>query len=132
MAAAAKAHDLQSQTEMLRALHGWAEAAIEDVVAVYGEHLFLEVSPWPPEGDPPMFSLVVGGSGHVLTFALERNARAGSWHICAVRTLGGRDGGQLKAGPDRRGGQWTRARVEELLLSLLAGYEREQAGLHAG
>ena len=43
----------------------------------------------------------------------------------AQRGLGGiGGGGAIAAGPERRNGQWTRGRLEELLLSVLGAYER--------
>jgi len=33
----------------------------------------------------------------------------------------------VAAGPERRYGQWTRARLEDLLLSLLGAYERARS-----
>jgi hypothetical protein len=42
-------------------------------------------------------------------------------------TTGGPRGTSIAAGPERRNGQWTRARVEDLLLSLLGAYERDRS-----
>lgn len=124
----ASSHDFDSQYRLLLTLQGWAAQAIEDVHAVYGEDLYLELSPPPQQGDrPPSFHVVVAGS-FTLSFTMSERRRMDrtSWFVAvAVRSPGG--GPVTTAGPHRRNGQWSRAGLEDLLLSILAAYERSLA-----
>ena len=105
--ALASAHDRESQFQLLATLHQWALQAAADIQRVYGETLIVEVSPAPEAG-----------------LAERRRASGGSWFVDASVMGGGRGGGAIAAGPERRNGQWTRGRLEELLLSVLGAYER--------
>lgn len=118
-------HDFDSQFTVLRTLHGWAEGAADEIRAVYDDGLAISVSPAPEATTrQPAFSMTVGDA-HTLTFILEERPRPGgsSWFISVTMSSGG-PGGAIAAGPERRNGQWTRARLEEILLSVLGAYER--------
>ena len=121
----ATARDLQSQHELLLTLHSWAADAVTDVRAVYGESFAVELTPPPAVPEVAAgFTVAVKGE-HAVTFALaERRRLAGSrWHVAVtVREPG--SVGITQAGPERRNGQWTRGRLEDLVLSILGAYER--------
>jgi len=119
-------HDFDSQFRLLATLHAWAHQAVLEVGDVYGEAVTLAVSP-PPEraGADTAFQVMIA-SAFVLTFSLTERRRVGSprWSISVSFGSPGPGGGLVAAGPERRNGQWTRSRVEDLLLSLLGAFER--------
>jgi hypothetical protein len=118
-------HDFDSQLQLLLTLHEWCSEAVAEVQSVYGDTLDIDLSARPNASEqPPGFTLLVGGS-YAITFTLvERKRLAGSrWHVSvAVRSPG--SGTVTHAGPERRNGQWTRTRLEDVLLSVLGAYER--------
>lgn len=119
-------HDLDSQFNLLATLHQWAEAAAADIRKVYGESLAVSVSPLPRREDTaPAFAVTLGNS-YTVTFVLtERSRMAGTrWFISVTVGSGGPGGAIAAAGPERRNGQWTRGRLEDILLSVLGAYER--------
>ncbi|MEP6871740.1 MAG: hypothetical protein ABI939_07805 [Anaerolineaceae bacterium] len=122
----ASAHDFESQFQLLNTLYGWAMEAVGEVHRVYGETVHLSLSPAPTR-DPygPSFSAFLGDS-FTLAFALTERRRMGGsrWFISVSVGSSGTGGGVVAAGPERRNGQWTRARLEDLLLSVLGAYER--------
>lgn len=123
--ALAGSHDRDSQFQLLAALHQWAVQAAADIQRVYGEALHVELSPSPEPRDPaPGFSVAVG-RGYSVSFGLHQRRRAAgsSWFVDATVVDAGR-GGAVAAGPERRSGQWTRGRMEDLLLSVLGAHER--------
>jgi hypothetical protein len=124
----AGAHDRASQLQLLRTLHAWASEAAADIREVYGAGLAVQVSPLPASDDATAFTVTLARD-YTLAFALvERSrAQAARWHIAVTMTTGGPRGTSIAAGPERRNGQWTRARVEDLLLSLLGAYERDRS-----
>ncbi|MFN8506297.1 MAG: hypothetical protein U0547_01870 [Dehalococcoidia bacterium] len=126
--ALAGSHDRDSQFQLLGALHQWAVHAAADIQRVYGEALHVELSPPPEAGDPaPGFHVAVG-RGYSVSFGLHERRRAtgSSWFVDASVLDAGR--GAVAAGPERRNGQWTRGRMEDLLLSVLGAYERALNG----
>jgi len=119
----AGAHDFESQFGLLSTLYRWAREAAEDIRAVYGKELSVALGPAPLPGAPqPGFAITIGGHS-TATFALAERARAGGSHWSIAVTVGS-GGSAVSAGPERRNGWWTRARLEEVLLSLLGAYER--------
>lgn len=123
--ALASSHDFDSQFQLLATLHGWAVHAVHDIRSVYGETLPVAVSEAPrPADTAPGFAVIVDDR-HRVTFALAERKRLGTsrWFI-AVALTSGPGGGVMAAGPERRNGQWTRGRLEDLLLSALGAYER--------
>ena len=122
----ASAHDFDSQFQLLTTLRGWAEEAVAEVQGVYGETVHISLGPAPTR-DPcgPSFSAFLGDS-FTLAFALTERRRMGGsrWFIAVSVGSSGTGGGVVAAGPERRNGQWTRARLEDLLLSVLGAYER--------
>ncbi|HMO54335.1 MAG TPA: hypothetical protein PJ994_07520 [Tepidiformaceae bacterium] len=122
----ASVHDFESQFALLNTLHGWAEAAATDIRKVYGESLMVTISSIPGRDDSvPAFAVTIGHS-HTVTFVLtERRRMNGSrWFISVTVGAGGPGGALVAAGPERRNGQWTRGRLEDILLSVLGAYER--------
>jgi len=123
--ALAGSHDRDSQFQLLGALHRWAVQAAADIQRVYGEALHVDLGAPPEAGDPaPGFHIAVG-RGYSVSFALRERQRANgsSWFVDATVMDAGH-GGAVAAGPERRSGQWTRSRMEDLLLSVLGAHER--------
>jgi hypothetical protein len=105
-------------------LHAWAVEALLDIQAVYGPDFPVAIDGPPDVHDSsPGFGITLAGS-QVLTFSLlERNrAQSPHWYLGVSRASPG--GEETHAGTDRRNGHWNRGRLEELLLTLLGGYER--------
>lgn len=122
----ASAHDFDSQYGMLVTIYQWAEEAASDIGAVYGDALAVALSPRPGrQASAPAFVITIGDQ-YTVTFALSERARMGSarWSIGATLGSGGPGGANTAAGPERRNSQWTRGRLEDVLLSVLGAYER--------
>ena len=125
----ASAHDYESQYRLLLTLHEWATHAIEGIRAVYGEAVPIVLSPIPNEAAADRaFNVAVAGT-YTVNFALHERPRAGSsrWSIAASVISNAPGGSVAAAGPERRNGQWTRSRLEDLLLSALGAYERARS-----
>jgi len=122
----ASVHDFDSQFALLATLHGWAEAASADIAEIYGPSLGISVSPMPlVSGSNPAFSVSLGDN-YTVTFSLSERRRMGGtrWFVSVTVGAGGPGGSIVAAGPERRNGQWTRGRLEDILLSVLGAYER--------
>lgn len=119
-------HDFESQLALLRTLHGWAEQAMGDIVRVYDHKISTAVSPLPDGASPsPGFAVTIGGNFTATFILAERRRMAGArWFISVTVNSGGPGGSIVAAGPERRNGQWTRNRMEDILLSVLGAYER--------
>lgn len=125
----AGSHDFDSQYQLLITLYRWASDAIDDIRTIYGESIAVDLSPAPVRDDiPPAFNVAVAGT-HSANFALVERMHAGSGHWSVVASVISNTprGLIVPAGPERRNGQWTRTRLEELLLSVLGAYERARA-----
>jgi len=119
-------HDFDSQLDLLLTLHNWTESATRDIAAVYGETLAISVSPAPAAATAnPGFSVTIGDN-YTVTFALTERRRMGGirWFVAVSVGSGGPGGSITPAGPERKNGQWTRSRLEDILLSVLGAYER--------
>lgn len=126
MQAFASSHDFDSQYQLLLTLHRWAVEGIRDVEEIYGEAVEVDLSPAPDRTGPaPAFSVAVAGT-YSVNFALLERTHGGSSHWAVVASVisNAPRGLVVPAGPERRNGQWTRTRLEELLLSVLGAYER--------
>jgi hypothetical protein len=124
----ATVHDFDSQFRLLRTLHGWAEAAARDVAEVYGPELSVTLSPAPQRGANPAFTITVADQ-FTVTFLLgeRRRTAASTWFITVMVGSGAPGGPIVAAGPERRTGQWTRTRLEDIVLSVLGAYERSSS-----
>lgn len=124
--ALASAHDFDSQYRLLCTLHEWAGEGVRDIRGVYGPLLPVRVSPSPPDDRRNASFSVVLGDAYVLSFALTDRRRSGAsrWYIAVSMASAGPAGNAVAAGPERRNGQWTRGRLEDLLLTVLGAYER--------
>jgi hypothetical protein len=121
----ASSHDFGSQYQLLLTLHHWASEAVADIRKVYGETLSVTVSARPTPDEAPVFRVVVAGNFSVMFSLLERRrTESPHWSFAVAVTSAGRAGNVVAAGPERHKGQWTRARLEDLLLSVLGAYER--------
>lgn len=130
----AGAHDYMSQYRLLLTLREWAVQAARDIRAVYGPEPSVVISPEPGRSDPGAGWRVTVDGQHTLAFELSERRRGGvaRWSLSASISSAGADGAALVAtGPERRTGQWTRGRLEDLLLALLGAYERSAAGAAA-
>lgn len=129
----ASVHDFASQFRLLEAMHGWAEHAVAEIRAVYGESVAASVTPLagPPAGhreEERGFAVTVGaGFGAAFVLHDRRRLPGPSWSVSVSVASSGPGGTQAPAGPERRNGQWTRTRLEEVLLLLVAAYERSLA-----
>ncbi len=122
----AGSHTRDAQFELLLALHRWAEGAVRDIVAVYSAAFAAELGPAPERDEvSPAFNVSLAGN-HVLTLSLleRRRLNVQHWYVSVSHSSGVDGGDGVMAGPERRNGQWTRGRLEDLLLSILGGYER--------
>lgn len=122
----AGAPDFDSQYTLLSAIHRWVEEAVVDIRDVYGDALAVHLGPGPlPDTPVPAFALTLGDST-TLTFAMVERTRmdAPRWAIAATIGTGGPGGSVVAAGPERRSAHWTRARIEDILLSVLGAHER--------
>jgi hypothetical protein len=120
----AQSHDFQSQLELLEALYNWAAQCVQEINAVYYPALSANLSPR-PQASSPAFSVIVGDS-QTITFALAERPISGSahWFVSARVAAAARGQAASQVGPSRRDGQWTRGRLEDVLLSVLGAYER--------
>ncbi|MGH2632584.1 MAG: hypothetical protein ACRDG3_04170 [Tepidiformaceae bacterium] len=127
-------HDYPSQFRLLQAMHGWAEHAAEEIREVYGATMAAIVTacPEPPPNERQEergFAVTVGpGFGAAFVLHDRRRLPGPSWSISVSVASSGSAGGGSAAGPERRNGQWTRTRLEDVLLSLLGAYERSLVG----
>lgn len=127
----ASSHDFDSQYQLLITLHRWAGDAIREVEDIYGESIGVELSPVPDRtATAAAFNVAVAGT-YSVNFALQERTHSGSghWSVVACVISNAPRGLVVPAGPERRNGQWTRARVEELMLSVLGAYERARTDL---
>jgi hypothetical protein len=122
----ASVHDFDSQLGLLGTLHTWAEDATADILAVYGNSLTMTVSPRPDASNSSQAFSVTLGESYTVTFSLTERRRMGGsrWFVSVTVGSGGPGGSIVAAGPERRNGQWTRGRLEDILLSVLGAYER--------
>lgn len=120
----ASRHDFSSQFALLCLLYRWTNDAVSGVVSVYGEALGAMLSGPPLVDDAsPMFWLSVA-SAYCMSFSLVAQKRGDDHHWQIDASIASpRDPGGVRRAPSRSGG-WTRAQVEDLVLSLLAGFER--------
>lgn len=120
-------HDYGAQYALLLTLHRWAAEAASQIDSVYEGALPVSVSAAPDKTGIAAFQFLLADA-FTVSFSLEERRRMGNsrWHV-AVSVSAGGAGGVVPAGPERRNGQWTRGRVEDLLLSVLGAYERSLA-----
>lgn len=122
----AAAQDLDSQRRLLAVIHRWAAKAVGDIRQIYGPELQLSLDDG-PVGEPPGFGVVFGGA-LTLTFTVteKRRGSAEAWTIATHLSAVG-PGFLVAAAPQRRNGQWSRARLEEVFLSALGMFERSRS-----
>ena len=114
----AAARDFESQRALLRVLHRWCDEAAALIRDVYGEELVARVEPL--EAEQQEFSASIGAAPALVFSLQERDgAGRGNWTV-AVRFAEP----ATTVEPQRRNGPWSRARLEQLLLSAIAAHER--------
>jgi hypothetical protein len=122
----AGSHEYEPQFRLLQSLHGLTASAVADIRAVYGAQIDVSLSALPQrDAGSRAFSITVDGQ-YTVTFHLAERRRMGveRWSVYVTVSSGGPGGVITTAGPERRAGQWTRLRVEDILLSVLGAYER--------
>ncbi|GBD24508.1 hypothetical protein HRbin29_02186 [bacterium HR29] len=112
-----------AQEALLRELYGWAARAAADIRAVYGDELPVVLTPSTWEDGTEEFRLGLGGQCGLQMCLVEW--APGQWAVAAYVTGPG-EPGPRRVGTPRRNAAWTRRRFEELILGLLAAYERER------
>jgi hypothetical protein len=120
--------DFASRFQLLTLLHGWAAEATKTIGRVYGASFVSAVGP-PPDGSdqPPGFSVTIAGGYTARFFLKERHSDGGGlWSLSATVRTPGAAGATTTVGPDRRHRGWSRGQLEDVLLSMLAAYEREE------
>jgi hypothetical protein len=114
----AAARDLDSQRALLGVLHRWCEDAAALIAEVYGDELAARVEAL--EDDQREFSASIGAAPALVFSLQERDGVGrGNWTV-AVRFAEP----ATAVEPQRRNGPWSRARLEQLLLSAIAAHER--------
>ncbi len=123
----AAGHDFASQYGLLLLIHRWVADAVADAVRCYGQDLPISLSPAPPAaGRDTAFHVMVAGTFSLVFGLVERHREGGpSWSVALVERVAGPIDDRPATGPSR--GRWTRARVEELMLSLLGAFERARS-----
>ncbi len=130
----ARSHDFASQFELLGRMHDWAAECSAAAARVYGVELPVALSPMPGTGENPAFTLSIGRGRITFSLVNRDRATAQSWFIAGQRVTTG-NGVPSAVGPHRSDGSWSRSLVEELLLDLVAAFERRRArpiDLHNG
>ncbi|GAB4335377.1 MAG: hypothetical protein Kow0010_22840 [Dehalococcoidia bacterium] len=116
-------HDYAAQQQLLRLLHGWVTASLSDVREVYGPSLAATIEPDSGEVAAAEGAFTVAIGQGVATFSLRQQRREGApaWRVASTVTVAGQP---LPATSGARARRWTRAKADEILLTLLAAYER--------
>ncbi len=120
--------EFATRFDLLRLIHRWLEESLVAIARHYGEAVGARLGPLPsPENATDGFTLTIFES-YVLKFRLaSRKGPVGEiWTVVGeAGNLGSRP--MLTAlGPTRRHGQWTRERIEQILLSILSQFERDR------
>lgn len=116
--------DLASRFELLEVLHGWTGRCLEAIADVYGSSLSIDFTPRPDLAtDLLSFAVTLQGQYRVSFALYPRDEAQMQWDLDVQVST---PNSVLAAGQSRSAGQWTRGRVEELLLTLLAAIERAQ------
>lgn len=114
--------DLASRFELLQVLHEWTERSIEAIRQVYGNSLAIELTPPPDLAARRLSFTAAFEDAYRVSFELQPRDESGQHWDLAVRLT--TPDAVTAAGQARGAGQWTPGRVEDLLLSLLAAFER--------
>lgn len=120
------AQEFSAQFRLLATLHAWAVQAIDDIGRVYGPGVSVTLSPARLPSEAGAFTITVQERFTATFTLMERRGTPGSWRLDVQVSDRGTGNGSTPAGPERRHGGWTRARFEEIVLSLLGAYERAQ------
>lgn len=125
----AGARDFESRFRMLVAIHGWAEEAVREIQRTYGDEVSASVSPVPTRDQHGMAFSVFLANAFSLTFALADRPKLGQsqWFISVTTgSPGGEGSAAVALGVGQRDGNWSRSRLEDLLLSVLGAWERSR------
>jgi hypothetical protein len=106
-------------------MFAWCAEAVAAVSAIYTEELEVVLSSTPTLAKP-QFEVLIGEGRSLNAAVCATNAREQSWQIVVcVRTE--TNGQLLAASSEHRSSQWSRASLEDLLLGILASYERARS-----
>lgn len=120
--------EFASRLELLQLIHHWLDDSLEAINRYYGDVPGTRLGPVPgPDDATAGFTLTLFDQ-YMLRFRMvSRRGPAGQvWAVAGeAGNLGARP--MLTAlGPTRRHGQWTRERIEQILLSILSQFERDR------
>lgn len=115
--------DQPAQEQLLRLLHEWVAASLVDVRAVYGPSLpaFLDPESAEAAAAAGAFTVTIGPGAAAFALRQQRREGAHAWRIASTITVAGQP---LSAARGARARRWTRAKVDDIILTLLAAYER--------
>jgi hypothetical protein len=120
-------HDLESRTQTLRMLRSWVEQCVPPINEIY-ESPIAVLGPVSGGMDSlPSFTLRLHELYSIRFYIEERTTKLGTRFSVSAEARS--PAGRLRAtsiGPDRRHGVWSRTRIENIILSLLSEYERDQ------
>lgn len=121
--------EFASRFELLQLIHRWLEESLVAINRHYPDVPGTRLGPMPTaDNATDGFTLTLFDT-YVLRFRLlsRRGAVGQVWAVAGeAGNLGSRP--MLTAlGPTRRHGQWTRERIEQILLSILSQFERDRA-----
>ena len=104
--ALSNSHDFDSQLRLLLTLHSWAQEAVADIAAIYGDRLAATLSPAPGSHDPAPGFRVTNADHYGVGFSVQQHPRAGGprWHLNVLLASEGPGGNIAHAGPERRNG----------------------------
>lgn len=108
-----------AQLELLGLIHGWAREALRDVVSVYGSTVKAALSPL-ESGGGQTFRVEVGESHATFEVMLD-GGHKDSWRTTAVVRLSGEPAEKAHSHRPR---EWSRRRVEEIVLQMVGAFER--------
>lgn len=118
--------NFDSQFLLLREMHEWATEAVRDIREVYGRRFPISLGPAPDRDEfPPAFHVAIGeGQALMVSLREQRFGLESNWGV--VMSMHGQE---IPHGshPRVRPGTWTRADLEDVLLSMLGSFERSRS-----
>jgi hypothetical protein len=119
-----------AQAEMLALIHAWCVRLAAQMEEIYGS--LVRLSALNPYGSEDMgFDLAIGDD-HQMAVSLQpgkasTSGSAPTWEV-QIRLRYPEEPAWVVATWGRRNQNWTRQRIEEVLLSLLSAFERSRSG----
>ncbi len=113
----------ENQFMHLLELHQWAQEAVDDIRAVYGKRFPITLGPAPSQDQEPPAFIVLLAEMQTLIVALTEQEQGGEPVYSVAMSMHG-NVLPLATGTYGRPGHWTRAQLEDILLSMLGTFER--------